>query len=106
MFMQFNQQSPHGIKATFAEYPLEEALGGYSRIKYMVAKRADYIAKTGGTRNFPWRVVVVSSRDKDLLNNDMVQKLSEPSKIENTSWIKPGKVAWDWWNDWNISHVD
>ena len=72
----------------------------------MVTKRAPYIAKANGTRNFPWRVVVISTSDKDLLNNDMVQRLSEPGKISNTSWIQPGKVAWDWWNDWNISHVD
>lgn len=106
MFVQSNQQVPYGIEATFAPYPLEEALGGYNKINYMVTKRADYIAKVSGTRNFPWRVIVVSEQDKELLNNDMVQKLSEPGKIENTSWIKPGKVAWDWWNDWNISHVD
>lgn len=106
MFMQLNRQTPHGIKATFAPYALEEALGGYSRINYLATKRAPYIAKVNGTRNFPWRVVVISTSDKDLLNNDMVQRLSEPNKIANTSWIKPGKVAWDWWNDWNISHVD
>ncbi|HEV8503905.1 MAG TPA: glycoside hydrolase family 97 protein [Chitinophagaceae bacterium] len=106
MFVQLNQQASHGIKATFAPYPLEESLGGFNRINYMVKKRADYIAKVSGTRNFPWRVVVISASDKDLLNNDMVQRLSEPSKINNPSWIKPGKVAWDWWNDWNISHVD
>ena len=106
MFMQVNQQASYGIKATFAPYPLEEALGGYNRINYMATKRAPYIAKAKGTRNFPWRVVVISTSDKDLLNNDMMQRLSEPGKISNTSWIQPGKVAWDWWNDWNISHVD
>ena len=89
MFVQLNQQLQYGIKATFAPYPLEETLGGYNRINYMVTKRADYIAKVSGTRNFPWRVIVVSEQDKELLNNDMVQKLSEPNKIENTSWIKP-----------------
>ena len=106
MFMQLNRQAAHGIKAAFAPYPLEETLGGFNRINYMVKTRADYIAKVNGTRNFPWRVVVISTSDKDLLNNDMVQRLSEPNKISNTSWIKPGKVAWDWWNDWNVSHVD
>ena len=106
MFMQLNQQASYGIKATFAPYPLEEALGGYNRINYMATKRAPYIAKVNGTRNFPWRIVVISTGDKDLLNNDMLQRLSEPNKISNTSWIHPGKVAWDWWNDWNISHVD
>jgi len=51
-------------------------------------------------------VVVVSTSDKELLNNDLVYKLSEPSKIADVSWIKPGKVAWDWWNFWNITGVD
>jgi alpha-glucosidase len=106
MFVQLNQQTQFGIKATFAPYPLEEALGGYNKINYMATKRADYIAKVNGSRNFPWRIIVVSEQDKDLLNNDMVQRLSEPNKIPNPSWIKPGKVAWDWWNNWNITHVD
>jgi alpha-glucosidase len=106
MFVQLNQGTKYGIKGTFAPYPLEESLGIHSKLNYMVKKRADYIAKVKGTGNFPWRIIVVSEQDKDLLNNDMVQRLSEPGKIANTSWIKPGKVAWDWWNDWNISHVD
>jgi alpha-glucosidase len=105
MFVQSNTMQT-GLKATFAPYPLEESIGTRSKLNYMVRKRADYIARTNGTRNFPWRIIVVSEQDKDLLNNDMVQRLSEPNKIENTSWIKPGKVAWDWWNDWNITHVD
>jgi len=69
-------------------------------------KRADYIAKAKGVSNFPWRAVVISQHDKDLLNNDMVQKLASPSRIADASWVKPGQVAWDWWSDWNISHVD
>ena len=72
----------------------------------MVTKRADYIAKTRGTRSFPWRAIVISQKDKDLLDNDIVQKLAAPARIADVSWIKPGKVAWDWWNNWNISHVD
>jgi alpha-glucosidase len=68
--------------------------------------RAPYLAKTKGTRTFPWRVIIISASDKDLLNNDMVYKLASPSRLTDVSWIKPGKVAWDWWNDWNISNVD
>lgn len=90
----------HGV---FAKYPTEEAI---LRINYVVNKRADYIAKTSGTRSFPWRVVVISTEDKQLVDNDMMQKLAAPSQITDYSWIKPGKVAWDWWNDWNITHVD
>ena len=99
MFVQLNQQSAFGINAAFAPYTLEEKLGGHSLFNYLATKRADYIARVKGTRTFPWRVVVVCSEDKELLNNDILQKLSEPCKIENTSWIKPGKVAWDWWNN-------
>lgn len=90
----------HGV---FAKYPTEETL---LRINYVVKQRADYIVKTAGTRNFPWRVVVVSDEDRQLADNDMMQKLGAPSQVSDYSWIKPGKVAWDWWNDWNITHVD
>lgn len=95
-----------GFKGMFAPYPLDEFQGGYKKLNTMAGKRTNYIAKTKGTRNFPWRVVVISDNDAALANNDMVQKLSGPSRIADASWIKPGKVAWDWWNDWNISHVD
>jgi alpha-glucosidase len=106
MFVNINQQTRQGLQGVYAGYPLEERLGGFNHMNYMVSKRADYIAKTKGTRNFPWRAVVISQSDKDLANNDMMQKLASPSRIADVSWIKPGKVAWDWWNDWNISGVD
>lgn len=106
LFIESNPNNPHGFKGTFALYPLEEKLGGFNNLNFMATKRTDYIAKVKGTRNFPWRVIVVSNQDKDLLNSDIVQKLSEPNKIQDLSWIKPGKVAWDWWNNWNLTHVD
>jgi len=94
------------LKSVFAPYPLAEYQGGYHKLNTMVSKRADYIAKVKGTRKFPWRAIVITDRDAALLNNDMVQKLASPSRVADVTWIKPGKVAWDWWNDWNISHVD
>jgi alpha-glucosidase len=101
MFLIHNEgNNLHGV---FAPYPTEETV---TPLNYVVNKRANYIAKTNGTRSFPWRVVVVSTEDKQLANNDMMQRLAEPSRLTDLSWIKPGKVAWDWWNDWNISHVD
>ncbi len=106
MFLTKNDQDQHGLQGAFAHYPKTERLGGYNKMNYMVADREAYIAKTSGSRNFPWRAVIISENDRDLLNNDMVQKLSTPSQIVDMSWIKPGKVAWDWWNDWNISRVD
>jgi alpha-glucosidase len=105
MYLDLNSTGK-GFKGVFAPYPLETMLGGYNNINVIPVKRADYIAKTTGSRNFPWRAVVISRNDKDLLNCDIVQKLASPSRISDISWIKPGQVAWDWWNDWNISHVD
>ncbi|WP_244228797.1 glycoside hydrolase family 97 protein [Mucilaginibacter endophyticus] len=103
MYLTGNEQS---LQGAFAKYPTVETTGGYANMNYVVNGRADYIAKTKGTRSFPWRVVIISTDDKQLANNDIVQRLSEPSRIKDLSWIKPGKVAWDWWNDWNITHVD
>jgi alpha-glucosidase len=95
--------SAQGLKGVYAPYPLEAELHS---INYIPTKRADYIAKTSGTRSFPWRAVVISEQDKDLLNQDIVQKLASPPRFSDVSWIKPGLVAWDWWNNWNITHVD
>ena len=104
--MYLKPKSGYGFEGIQAGYPLEEFQGGFHMLNTMVAKRAPFIAKVNGNRDFPWRVVVVSERDADLLNNDMIQKLASPSRVNDISWIKPGKVSWDWWNDWNISHVD
>ena len=105
MYMNVNE-TQKGLKGVYAPYPLEAKLGGYTNRNYVPTKRADYIAKTNGTRNFPWRIVAVSKSDKDLLNNDIVQKLASPNRLDDISWIKPGQAAWDWWNNWNITHVD
>ena len=102
MYLGLNE-TQKGLKGVYAPYPLDAALHG---INYIPGARADYIAKTAGPRSLPWRVVVVSRQDKDLLNQDIVQKLAEPSRLTDSSWIKPGQVAWDWWNNWNVSHVD
>lgn len=106
MFLTCNNQTPQGLQGAFAHYPKKERLGGFNHMNYMVEKREAYIAKTNGSRNFPWRAIIISENDKDLLNNDMVQKLATPLQFDDVSWIKPGKVAWDWWNDWNLSKVD
>ena len=66
----------------------------------------DYIAHTKGSRTFPWRIFAVADRDEQLLDNQIVYKLAAPTKIENSAWIQPGQVAWDWWNNWNVTGVD
>jgi len=69
-------------------------------------KVADYIAKTQGGRYFPWRAVAYVSDQKEILDHDLVYRLAAPSRIADPSWIKPGKVAWDWWNANNNRGVD
>jgi alpha-glucosidase len=105
MYLDLNSTGK-GLKGVFANYPIQFQMGGYENMNEIPTVRTNYIAKTSGTRNFPWRVAVISTSDKQLLDNDIVQRLASPSRIDDTSWIKPGLVAWDWWNDWNISHVD
>lgn len=79
--------------------------GGWDR-NFLPATTYDYIARTTGSRSFPWRIFAVADRDDQLLNNEIVYKLGQPSRIADESWIKPGQVAWDWWNHWNVTHVD
>ena len=92
------------LHATFPPYPLKEQQT--SDRDYKVVEAADYIAETAGTRTFPWRVLGIADKDGDLITNELVYLLESPSRFQDTSWIRPGKVAWDWWNDWNISGVD
>jgi len=106
LFLTSNPENKYGLKGAFAPYPLEGEMGGYNFLNFVPTKRADYIAKIKGPHALPWRAIVISTKDTDLANNDMMQKLASPSRIEDMSWIQPGKVAWDWWNNWNITHVD
>ena len=101
-----NKNDKNSIVGLHANYPKVEEQGGYNNLQYIVKEREDYIAKVQGTRDFPWRCMIISEEDKDLTNNDMVYKLASPSRIEDESWIVPGKVAWEWWNAWNIKDVD
>jgi len=94
------------LKAEFAPYPLEQEIGGYDRLNLVPTKRADYIAKFVKQQSLPWRAVVITERDADILSCDMAQRLAPACRIADTSWIKPGKVAWDWWNNCNITGVD
>ena len=92
------------LHATFPPYPLKQEQT--SDRDYKVAEAAEYIAVTSGTRTFPWRVLGIADKDGDLITNQLVYLLESPSKVQDTSWIRPGKVSWDWWNDWNIDGVD
>ena len=94
-----------GLRARFAQYP--KTMGRYpERNMTYVEEREDYIAKTTGERAYPWRIIAITDDDTKMPVNNLVYALSAPNAIGDTSWIKPGKVAWDWWNDWNLKGVD
>jgi len=96
----------NSLKGQFPKYPLEKEQTHNIHLDENIVRKADYLAKTTGDRTYPWRVVIISPDDKGLLENELVYKLAKPNALKNTTWIKPGKVAWDWWNDWNIYGVD
>jgi len=87
----------NGMSAAFPKVPLEFGDDGDRSLK--ILKEAEYIAKTSGTRSFPWRYFVVTSDDKQLLENTMTLKLASASVIKDPSWVKPGQASWEWWND-------
>ena len=91
------------LTAAFPPYPLEEKATKDRDVR--VVRAADYIAVTTGTRAYPWRIIGVAATDADLITNSLVYLLQRPTELTDTSWIKPGKVAWDWWNDRNLAGV-
>jgi alpha-glucosidase len=97
---------PHAMRGLWAKYPkeVEEPENIYSN--HLPVSRYDYIASVSGTRTFPWRVFLMSNDDKSLLNNELVYLLAEPLQLTGTSWIKPGKSAWEWWHKAMLEDVD
>ncbi len=98
----YNSDGGNHLVADFAPYPKDTYQGGHNNLQIRVTSREDYIARVSGSRAFPWRAIVVGN-DVEIASSDMTYLLADDSEIEDTSWIKPGKVAWDWWNNWNIS---
>ena len=95
------------MEAVFAPYPKTVEQGGHNMLQSIVTETEDYIAKCTGPTSFPWRIISVSSHDKEMLDNDLVWLLGTPADPSvDWSWIKPGKVAWEWWNNRNITGVD
>lgn len=103
MFLKGN--SSNTLTCVFAHYPLEEKMIDGEYPEMVVIKRADFIAKTNGTRSFPWRAILIARNDKELPMNDLVYRLASPSKISDVSWIHPGKCTDEWIIDINLFHV-
>lgn len=101
-----NHDEGTSFRGVFAPRPRHLRQGGYLNAQMLVDERENYIAEVDGPRTFPWRLIMIAPDDKSLAQSDLGYLLGADPQIEDTSWIKPGKVAWDWWNDWNITGVD
>jgi alpha-glucosidase len=91
------------LTAVFPHHAATEEVKGDRDV--LVTSTDNYLAKTAGTRTFPWRVFMIARTDGELLNNQLVYLLSRET-TSDYSWVKPGKIAWDWWNALNIDGVD
>ena len=94
------------IKGVSAPYPKRVKQGGHNKLQLQVKEREPYLVKSRAGQQFPWRIVNVATEDKQLLDNDMVYRLASPNRIGDVSWVNPGMVAGDWWNDWGLYGVD
>ena len=92
------------LTGVFAPYPASKAYYPWRKQEY-VTSGENYIAKASEPRTFPWRIFVITENDTQMPTNNLVYTLAEPSQIEDISWIKPGKSAWEWWNDWGLRNV-
>lgn len=101
--MFLKKQGDYELGGKFAEFALAEK-ETKDRISYPT-KRANYLADTKGKRTYPWRTMIIAKDDKDLLNSQLVYKLATQSKGDY-SWVKPGKISWDWWNASSVCGVD
>jgi len=100
-----NDEESHLVSA-FERYPTKEVQGGFNKYIMDVTERGDYIAKVNGNREFPWRLFVISDKDATFADCDLVYQLARPQADMDFSWVKPGKVVWDWWSDYVIEGVD
>ena len=103
MFVQ-SQQGKYGLKGVFAPYPAKTDFYPWRKQEY-VTETTDFISRSRGSRSYPWRVLAITEKETDMPVNNLVYALASPNRIGDTSWIKTGKVAWDWWNDWNLKGV-
>jgi alpha-glucosidase len=103
--MFLSPDSAGGLKGVFAPYPLEEKIVGGEFPQAIVTRRAGFIARTKGTRTFPWRALAITDDEKTLPVNDIVYRLAAPSRVPDVSWIKPGKSTEEWIIGINIFNV-
>ena len=59
----------------------------------------EYSVLLEGEGKTPWRVFILGDEVADLMESTVLTSLCEPCKIKDTSWLKPGKTTFPWWND-------
>lgn len=101
--MFLRKQGKQELAGKFAAYSLEEKANDDRQL--FPTKRADYIARVNGTRNYPWRAMIVAENDANLITNQLIYKLA-PEAEGDFSWVRPGKIAWDWYNALILTGVD
>ncbi|ABV86953.1 glycoside hydrolase family 97 protein [Shewanella pealeana] len=100
-----------GFNARFPAVVLGSELKQDSDRNENILKRADFIAQrqaidvASQSGQFPWRVFAIAQNDAELLTNELSYLLADELAID-ASWVKPGQVAWDWWNANNVFGVD
>lgn len=104
LWIEATDEKNGNLDGTFPRYPKYEV--ELTNRDVQPVDREPFLAQTNGTRSYPWRLFLVAEKDADLLTNQLPWLLAEPGRIKNTDWIRPGKVAWDWWNNLNLYGVD
>ena len=101
-----NQEGGRSLRGVFASCPSTEVQGGHNNLQGLVRSRRNFLARVNASHSFPWRVIAIATKDRELAESDLTWRLARPAAAGDWSWVKPGKVAWDWWNDWNLYGVD
>lgn len=104
--MYVNHSAPGELHGVWATLPRKTHQGGHNQLQRIVDEREEYIAELNGPRNLPWRIAAIAPDDATLASTNLSYLLAEPSKLNDYSWVRPGKVAWDWWHNWNLYGVD
>ena len=105
LYLSTGKEERNTLNGIHPAYPKKSVQGGHNMLQMIVKEREAYIAKVSGKRAFPWRMAIIAIQDKELVESNLSYLLATPSCLEDISWIKPGKVAWEWWNDWNLDGV-
>jgi alpha-glucosidase len=106
LFLDRGNDYENFLNGTFEKYALETRPGGFSNYAQVAAREADYMAATSGAREYPWRLMIISDDDRTFADCNLVWLVSKPCALKDTSWIRPGKAAWDWWHDYVVEGAD